>query len=101
MIVFRIPLTFEWDRGNQNKSLKKHGISDQEAEQVFFNPNLIIPDPRHSLTELRYGLCGITSSGKTLFIVFTIRNYCIRIISARMANRKEKSIYDKEIKNSA
>ncbi len=28
---------FQWDHGNDPKSLDKHGVSKEEAEQVFFN----------------------------------------------------------------
>jgi uncharacterized DUF497 family protein len=45
---------FEWDDGNARKSVDKHGVSQAEAEQVFFNiPLLLRDDKRHSTTEVR------------------------------------------------
>ena len=95
------PIHFEWDRGNQAKSLQKHGISARQAEETFFHPKLVIPDQRHSKIEHRLGMYGQTNSGKILFIAFTIRNRRIRVISARTADREERKIYEEEIKKTA
>lgn len=95
------PIIFEWDSGNQTKSLKKHGITNREAEAVFFHPKLVIPDQRHSKIESRFGMYGQTDAGKILFIAFTIRSGRVRIISARLADKKERKIYAEEIKKVA
>lgn len=92
------PISFQWDKGNQSKSLEKHGITNQEAEEAFFGEKLIAPDQRHSGTEQRFGMLGKTSSGNILFIVFTLRKQHIRIISARKADKKEREIYEKSTK---
>lgn len=87
---------FQWDKGNIDKNLLKHGISDQECEEVFFDHNKrILKDILHSGKEDRYILLGQTKLGRLLFIVFTIRNNKIRIISARNLNKKEKHLYEK------
>ncbi len=91
------PITFEWDEYNKSKIRLKHNITPQEAEQVFFNERLIIFDEKHSSTERRYQLMGISNATRVLFIVFTIRNNKIRIISARSASKKERSNYGKKI----
>ncbi len=92
---------FEWDGGNQSKSLKKHGITALETEEVFFNFYLVFPDQRHSLVEPRYGMHGKTNAGKVLFIVFTIRGLRVRIISARLASKKERNTYEEKFKKIA
>lgn len=89
------PITFEWDKGNQSKSLEKHGITNQEAEETFFGEKLITPDQHHSKIEQRFDMLGQTNSGKILYIVFTIRKQQVRIISARNADKKEREIYGK------
>jgi len=91
------PIVFEWDSGNQAKSLKKHGITNQEAEETFFHYKLVAADQRHSKTESRFGMYGQTGGGKILFIAFTIRNRRVRIISTRPANKKEREIYEQKI----
>ena len=86
---------FEWDEGNKNKNWIKHRVSNSECEQIFFNHPLIVHiDSKHSNMEERYYALGITDVGRKLFIVFTIRNKKIRIISARDMSRKERRIYE-------
>jgi uncharacterized DUF497 family protein len=69
-------------------------VSASECEQVFFNqPLLTSPDVMHSSYEARFYILGKSDSGKHLFIVFTVRNNLIRIISARDMNRKERDAY--------
>jgi uncharacterized DUF497 family protein len=92
---------FEWDEGNQSKSLEKHGITPLETEEAFFHFYLVFPDPRHSKAEPRFGMYGQTNSGKLLFIAFTIRNRQVRIISARPANKKERNSYEEALKKAA
>ena len=95
------PIIFEWDSGNQTKSLKKHGISSQEAEDAFFRQKLVLLDQGHSKTEARFVMYGQTDSGKILFISFTIRNKRVRIISARPADKKERNMYEQKVKKAA
>ena len=93
----RDALEFEWDDGNRGKNFQKHGITDAESEESFFDPaKKILEDRLHSDKEKRYILLGKAKSGKMLFIVFTIRKEKIRIISSRPLNRKEKRLYEKE-----
>lgn len=90
MIVIPEPLSFEWDSGNQNKNWRKHKVAIAEAEEVFFDQQRkIAKDFMHSIKESRYMLIGKTKKDRTLFIVFTIREHKVRIISARDLNKKE------------
>lgn len=93
---------FEWDEGNLYKNEKKHGISWQEIEEVFFNePLLNFQDTLHSNhEEIRCFVLGVTDEGKGLFVAFTLRNNRIRPISARKMSRKERIIYEKAEKDS-
>jgi len=85
---------FEWDEGNFIKNWGKHGVSYLECEQLFFNQPLITQrDEKHSMNETRYYALGQTDAHRKLFIVFTIRNNLIRVISARDMNRKERKEY--------
>jgi uncharacterized DUF497 family protein len=91
------PFGFDWDEGNRGKSVKKHGIADEESEEAFFDPEKkILKDILHSGAEERFILLGKTAQGKILFIVFTVRESKIRIISSRPINQKERYLYEKE-----
>ena len=90
---------FQWDRGNARKSAEKHAVSQSEAEEVFFNtPLLIISDPGHSRSELRFHALGVTNAGRRLHATFTLRegNTKSRVISARDMSRKERDRYEQE-----
>ena len=89
---------FQWDRGDSGKNDEKHGVTDGEAEQVFFNAPLLIDDPKHSLEEPRFHAFGATSDNRLLHVTFTLREdgKLIRVISARPMNRKERALYGKE-----
>ena len=90
---------FEWDKHNADKNWEKHGVSNVEAEQAFFNqPLLLFEDRKHSKSEARSYVLGQTDAGRLLMIVFTIRGDKIRVISAREMSRKEKRIYERQEK---
>ena len=85
---------FEWDAGNDEKNLRKHGVIWVEAEELFFNePLLLFKDISHSDHESRQYCLGHTDRGRRLFIAFTIRNNKIRVISARDMSKKERDNY--------
>jgi len=85
---------FDWDEGNKQKNWEKHKVDYRECEEVFFNaPLLISEDMKHSSQEKRYHALGRSDAGRALFLVFTIRNNKIRIISARDQSKKERKIY--------
>ena len=87
---------FDWDKANKNKSRIKHNISTQEAESVFENIKRLLIDTKHSRTEKRYILIGVSNKKRWLFVSFTIRESKIRIISARRMHKKEIETYEKE-----
>ncbi len=90
---------FDWDEANSDKNWRKHKVTISECEQVFFNSPLIVEDDeKHSGFEKRWFLLGRTDMDRKLFIVFTIRENLVRVISARNMCKKEREIYDEEIK---
>lgn len=94
-------LEFDWDRGNLDKSYRKHGITPKEAEEVFVSETFsVIPDIKHSQTENRFIGLGETAVAEKLLVVFTIRKNKIRVISARRIHRKEVDRYEKTQKDS-
>lgn len=95
------PIAFDWDESNKDKNFFKHGISNEISEQAFKNIGFLSEDPQHSTRESRSNLIGVTDNGLTLFIVFTIRNNKIRVISARLANKKERQRYEEAIKENS
>lgn len=90
---------FDWDEGNARKSLDKHGVTRQEAEEIFANvPLLLAHDVQHSQSEARFQALGRSFAGRQLHVTFTLRSEStkIRVISARDMSRKERTIYAQE-----
>lgn len=91
---------FDWDDGNVRKN-EQHGVSNAEAEQLFFNQPLLLPDLQHSQSEQRYHALGKTDDGRLLHVTFTLRrrDTVIRVISARDMHRKERVFYEQAVKD--
>jgi uncharacterized DUF497 family protein len=89
---------FEWDGKKAASNEGKHGVSFEEAATAFFDPaGMDGEDLHHSIVEERRYRMAQSVAGRLLVIVYTIRSRgrekTIRIISARLANRKEKTRY--------
>jgi uncharacterized protein len=94
------PLEFNWDEANKNKIWSKHKISTKEIEEAFATEYIFSqPDELHSGAEDRYLIASQTQKGKILFIVYTLRNNQVRVISARGMHKKELSFYEKEARS--
>ncbi|MFM2294517.1 MAG: hypothetical protein RLZZ350_930 [Verrucomicrobiota bacterium] len=88
-------LTFEWDANKARANLAKHAISFPEATTVFGDAaSLTVPDPAHSQNESRYIILGRSHRERLLVVVHTERGDNIRIISARLASRRERKYYE-------
>jgi len=87
---------FEWDDGNSGKNEKKHGVTDREAEEIFFNKPLIIGRSIKGQPEMRYAALGKTYGSRLLAVVFTIRAKRLRVISARPMSKKERTLHEEE-----
>ncbi|WP_144777393.1 BrnT family toxin [Marinobacter maritimus] len=93
---------FDWDEGNSRKNEEKHGVSQSEAEEIFFNePLLVLEDSKHSQAEARFHALGETDDERLLHITFTLRQNgtLIRVISARNMHRKERAVYEQTKKD--
>lgn len=97
MAVIPQPLQFDWDSGNSSKNKRGHNVEDWECEEVFFDPmKVMLRDKLHSGQEERRILLGRTRQERLLYLVFTIRNEKVRLISARdVTKRKEIELYEK------
>lgn len=91
------PVAFEWNKGNIDKNLKKHNVTNKEAEEVFSDKRIkTFENIKHSQKEERFTVLGITEKGRKLYLSFTIRGQKIRVISARDQSKKERRLYEKE-----
>jgi uncharacterized DUF497 family protein len=87
---------FEWDARKSASNARKHGVTFQEAQSAFADPDgKVIEDPDHSDEEDRYVLLGLSYALRLLVVVHALRGESdvIRIISARKATPRETTFY--------
>jgi uncharacterized DUF497 family protein len=89
-------LMFEWDENKNEINKKKHRISFEEAQTVFYDDAaLVIDDPEHSQEEDRFIILGLSKRANLLVVCHCYRasDTVIRIISARKATKNETKQY--------
>lgn len=88
-------LRFEWDAQKSQSNSRKHGVTFGEAMSAFADPlSITVPDPDHSIWEVRHLLLGQSTRGRLLVVAHTERVDRIRLISARVATRHERKVYE-------
>jgi len=89
-----IPLMeFECDEVKSNACFAQRGFDFAYAVRVFLDPlRLVEVDERFDYGEIRYRVLG-QIEGREFVVVYATRGSALRIISARMANRKEVARY--------
>jgi len=84
-------LKFEWDNKKNKSNIKKHGLSFEEAQTVFYDEHAIqFFDPEHSEDEDRFILLGASFNSSTLVVC-----HCFREEETRVRN-KSKNIFCKK-----
>ena len=90
-------LTFEWDLRKANANRAKHEVSFEEAATAFADPGArVFADPDHSADEERFLLLGRSAATRVLLVVHLERAERIRLISARVATRRERARMEQE-----
>lgn len=93
-------MNFEWDETKNKINQEKHGISFEEAIEVFDDALQISKlDHRFNYFEERWITIGTTKKEKILVVANLFFSddgeEIIRIISARKANNSEREVYEK------
>ena len=89
-------MQFEWDPEKDLANQAKHGLSFQEASELFSSVSdwLEIYDDVHSLEEDRFIAVGPIRLG-VIVVIYTERtDDVIRILSARKATAKERDLFE-------
>ena len=92
-------MEFEWDDAKDRSNQLKHGVSFAEARRLFESgaDYLEIFDAEHSDVEDRFIAIGPLDRGLVV-VVYTERDEeRIRIIGARLANKREQSLYHSHV----
>lgn len=86
-------LEFEWDESKARSNAEKHGVTFEEAAEVFFDPFHREGDASVD-EEQRDFIMGYSLSQRLLLVVHTQRGERTRLISARPATRTERKLYE-------
>ncbi len=88
-------MRFEWDPQKAAINLRKHKVSFEEATTALDDPlSATAFDPDHSVGENRFITFGISNHGRLLVVSHGEEGEVIRIISARLASKNERRIYE-------
>src|ERR1700675_3079080 len=96
-------MRFEWDERKNRANRRKHGVAFETAAMVFDDPYAVTQPDIGSGDEERWVTLGAIEPGLILFVVHT--HSCtqgedtVRIISARKAESRERTIYEEAHKN--
>lgn len=93
-------LRFEWDNRKAAANGRKHRVGFDEASTVFDDALArIFDDVEHSTDEIREIIIGNSLLERLLVVSFAeIPMKNIRIISARLATRKEREDYEENVR---
>ncbi|MEH2191754.1 MAG: BrnT family toxin [Nostoc sp.] len=86
-------MKFEWDKNKNQQNIQKHGISFEEATEIFEGVVFTSIDERYDYEEIREISIGSIQGVIIITVAHTDRNGKIRLISARKATPKEKRTY--------
>ncbi len=87
-------MRYDWDPIKYKENIQKHGVTFEEAQTIWDNPDAILTweDKRHN--EQRFVSIGWSRKNRQLFIVHCQRKGGVTwIISARKAERSERRRY--------
>ena len=85
-------MEFEFDSAKSMSNLVKHGISFNDAKQLWRDPKLLVIRTRQ-VTEPRW-IAIARIEGKYWSAIFTFRGERVRIISVRRSRVKEVALYE-------
>jgi uncharacterized protein len=85
-------MLFEWDEAKNRRTHNERGFGFEYATRVFLGPTLERQDDRREYGEVRIQAIGQVSDD-ILFVIYTDRGDVRHIISARLANRKERKVW--------
>jgi uncharacterized DUF497 family protein len=89
-------IQFQWHPSKATANLKKHQVSFEEAQTVFYDEFAVqFFDEAHSANEERFLMLGMSAQSKLLIVCHCEREGgdIIRIISARKATKRESAFY--------
>ena len=90
-------ILFEWDSNKSETNLRKHGITFENACEVFFDPFLRMMESEIHNGQIREAIVGMTINWRLLYVIYSmLKDDIFRIISARPATKHERKKYEEQ-----
>jgi len=93
-------MKIEFDPAKSEKNARERGLAFDLVADFDFDSAQIVKDERRDYGEARYRAVGRLNDAVAV-VVFTIRHEAVRVISLRLANRKERLRYEEEDQDQA
>jgi len=87
-------MKIEFDNAKSARNVELRGLAFDLVAEFDFDSAQIVTDERHEYGEVRYRAIGRLGD-QIAVVVFTVRNDALRVISLRLASRKERRQYEK------
>lgn len=91
-------MKIEFDPAKSEINARERGLPFHLVEQFDFDSAWTVVDGRKDYGEIRYRAVGALND-EIVTVVFTMREKTVRVISLRLANRKERERYEEENEN--
>jgi uncharacterized DUF497 family protein len=85
-------MQFEWDNAKHLRNIELRGLGFDDGALIFAGPVVEWVDDRRDYGEVRFRAVGM-AAGNLLHVVYTEREEVRRIISVRVANRKDRAAW--------
>jgi uncharacterized DUF497 family protein len=93
-VIYRLEgIEFEWDSSKADSNFQKHGVHFEEAAEAFLDPFYQVGDASRQ-GENRSFILGYSLAARLLLAIYVERGVRTRLISARVATRSERDLYE-------
>jgi uncharacterized DUF497 family protein len=86
--------SFDWDEGNI-AHIARHNVTPAEVEQAVRDGQCLLESSEVRRGALRYNVTGQTDDGRILSVIFEIRRYAVRTVTAYTAPKQKQAAYRK------
>jgi uncharacterized DUF497 family protein len=95
--MYVVCMSIGWDPAKARANFAKHGVRFSDAETVLFDPRAITIEDLAAEGERRFVTLGADAAGRVLAVVWAEGSNDLRLISARRATRRERTVYEERV----
>lgn len=89
-------MIFEWDPEKNRQNTIKHGVTFEQALQIWTGSHIEVKDIAYAKDETRSATLGLIDN-RLYVAIWTKRNDRTRLITVRRARKNEEEIYREKI----